>query len=120
MNKMHTIVGSISFIKKKKTERMLDFYLIKDDQPNPDYPEQSELEFAGGLDLKTHSNLQKKGLIDDHYDYFSDFRWDTTFVKQLKAKTKQSKFENDSDVQKLIDLINKAQLKESGLIAYCD
>ena len=99
---------------------MLDFYLIRDDQPKPDYPEQANLEFVGGLDLKTHSNLQKKGLIESQYDYFSDFRWGTTIIGQIKEKTRHDNFENDSDVIKLMDLIDKAQLKDSGLIAYCD
>ena len=38
---------------------MLDFYLIQDDQPMPDYPEQANLEFAGGINLKTFENLQR-------------------------------------------------------------
>lgn len=50
---------------KFKRQTMLDFYIIKDNQNLPDYPEQVGLEFVGGLDLKTFTNLQKKRLLTD-------------------------------------------------------
>ena len=51
---------------------MLDFYIIKDDQAKPNYPEQLGLEFAGGLDDKTFENLQNKGIIDKRFDFYLD------------------------------------------------
>ena len=51
---------------------MLDFYLIKDEQPKPDYPEQLNLEFAGGIDFKTFNDLIRKGIIDSRFDYYYD------------------------------------------------
>lgn len=99
---------------------MLDFYLIRDDQPKPDHPEQADLEFAGALDLKTHSNLQKKELVESGHDYFSDLRWEKTAIRQIQKIARQDKFENDKVVKKLLDLIDKARLKDCGLIAYCD
>ena len=99
---------------------MLDLYLIQDDQPKPDYPEQAKLEFAGGLDATTFANLQNKGIIASHYDYYSDFRWSAEVIEQQHEKIKLSKLVNDTDIKRLTKLLNKAQSKNTGLIAYCD
>ena len=99
---------------------MLDFYLIQDDQPEPEYPEQAELEFAGGLDYKSFENLRAKGLIADRFDYYTDFRWGTDLIRQINEQINKKSGESDSDVKQLIDLLDQAIQKESGLIAYCD
>ena len=36
---------------------MLDFYLINDEQPKPDYPEQANLKYISGLNSKTLQDL---------------------------------------------------------------
>lgn len=96
---------------------MLDFYLIKDEQKTPDYPEQQNLEFAGDLDYKTYHNLLKKKVIDERFDYYSDFRWSKQIVEQI-LNTKN--VEIDSDFDKLSSILIKATQINSGLIAYCD
>lgn len=98
---------------------MLDFYLIKDDQPKPNYPEQVPLEFITGLNSKTFENLIKKGLIDSRFDYYSDFRWNINLVKQINLKIAKAK-NSDSDIDKLNLIINKALKLKCGIIAYCD
>nr|WKN34123.1 hypothetical protein K4G66_17230 [Tunicatimonas sp. TK19036] len=99
---------------------MLDFYLIRDDLPKSEYPEQVELEFAGGLDYKSFDNLRDRGIIADRFDYYTDFRWGTDLIRQINEQTNQKPSESDSDVKQLLDLLNQAIQKESGLIAYCD
>lgn len=93
---------------------MLDFYTIKDDQPNPLYPEQE------GLDVKTFENLQSKGIIDKRFDYYSDFRLGTVLIKQMQQNILQKHIQADLDVKKLIFLFDVADGKQSGLIAYGD
>ena len=99
---------------------MLDFYIIKDDQVKPNYPEQLALEFAGGLDTETFDNLQNKGIIDSRFDYYSDFRLETLLIKQIRLTIIQKQFQTDSDVKKLIQLFDTADEKQSGLLAYGD
>ena len=98
---------------------MLDFYLINDDQPKPNYPEQLSLEFVVGLDSKTFESLIKKGLIDSRFDYYSDFRWNLKVIEQINLNIVKAK-NLDSDIDKLNLIINKALELKSGLIAYCD
>ena len=99
---------------------MLDFYLIKDDQPNPNDPEQVGLMYAGSLDNKTFNNLQNKGVFDERLDYYSDFRLGTAMIKQIRQSILHRKMEMDSDVIKLLDIFNHADSAESGLIAFGD
>lgn len=99
---------------------MLDFYIIKDDQPKPNYPEQLGLEFAGGLDNKTFENLQNKGIIDKRFDYYSDFRLGSLLIEQIRQTIIQKQLQADNDVKKLTQLFDTADKKQIGLIAYGD
>lgn len=96
---------------------MLDFYTIKDEWPTPDYPEQSEL--VGGLDYKTFENLQRKGILSK-FNYYSDFRLGIVLMKQIRQNVIQKQLQKDTDVKKLLNLFDIADLKQSGLIAYGD
>ena len=98
---------------------MLDFYIIKDKQTTPDYPEQISLEYISGINFNTFKNLQKKGIIDSQFNYYSDFRWNKLLVEQINLNiTKKGK--QDSDIKKLISILEKALKSKSGVIAYCD
>ena len=99
---------------------MLDFYIIKDDQSKPNYPEQLGLEFVGGLEYKTFENLQNKGIIDRRFDYYSDFRLGTVLIKQIRQTIIEKQLQADSDVKKLTQLFDSADKNLSGLIAYGD
>lgn len=98
---------------------MLDFYFIPDNQPKPDYPD-GDLAFAGGLDDRVFSNLQKKGIIDEHFDYYSDFRWNESILKQIRNRIDEKQIPADTDILKLLHLIDAALGKKVGLIAYGD
>lgn len=98
---------------------MLDFYFIADETVKPDNGP-SELDFAGALDDKTFANLQKKGIIDNRFDYYSDFRWSEVILNQIRERIDQKQLYADTDVVKLLQLINAAREKKSGLIAYGD
>jgi len=78
---------------------MLDFYIIKDEQALPNYPEQIGLEFVGGLDEKTFHNLQNKGIIDKRFDYNSDFRLGTPLIQQIQETILQKQLQADPDVK---------------------
>ncbi|RKE57292.1 hypothetical protein [Sphingobacterium detergens] len=99
---------------------MLDFYIIDDHQPTPNDPTEMGLEFVGKLDDGTFKNLQKKNIIDKNFDFYSDFRLTTVVIKQIKNNILQKHLQTDTDVQKLINILNTAIEKQSGLIAYCD
>lgn len=98
---------------------MLDFYFISDDQSKPNNGP-SVLDFAGDLDDKTFSNLQKKGIIDNRFDYYSDFRWSELLLKQIRERIDLKQMQTDTDVVKLLRLIDAALNQKSGLIAYAD
>jgi hypothetical protein len=99
---------------------MLDFYLLKDDQSKPEYPEKAGLEFVGELDFKVFDQLQRKGVIDTRFDYYSDFRWETEFIKQIRMNIVQKYEKADVDELQLLHLVEVAYLQKSGLIAYGD
>ena len=98
---------------------MLDFYLIKDEQPKPNYPEKANLEFILGLDSRTFANLIGKGIIDSRFDYYSDFRWNSNLIEQINSKASKIK-NSDSDIDKLNLILKKALELKFGIIAYCD
>lgn len=97
---------------------MLDFYLINDDQVKPSSPQEKKL--VGGLDDHTFENLKSKGVIDSRFDYYSDFRWGTPLIKQIREKILQKQIQSDSDVKQLLKLLDIADKEQSGLIAYSD
>lgn len=99
---------------------MLDFYLISDNQPKPYYPEKVGLEYIGGLDSDTFENLKSKGIIDKRFDYYSDFRWGTLLIKQIKQRIIQYQFQADQEIKKLSAFLDLAEQKSCGLIAYGD
>lgn len=98
---------------------MLDFYFIKDDIAKTNH-EPLGLDFAGDLDNKTFENLQKKGIIDDRFDYYSDFRWSEVLLNQMRERIDRKQMHTDTDVMKLLHLIDTALETKSGLIAYGD
>lgn len=94
---------------------MLDFYLTEESQSKPNSPK--DLDFAGGLNDDIFERLQRKNIIPTQYDYYSDFRWDLNTIDQMIEKIKDS---TDQDQKTLFEMIEKAHLQNSGLIAYCD
>ena len=99
---------------------MLDFYIIEDDEPKPNDPGRGSLIYAGGLDDMTFDNLQRKGIIDDKFDFYSNFRWGTSLIAQIRQTIQKKNMESDSDVRALVVLLDLAERHESGLIAYGD
>ena len=53
---------------------MLDFYLIVDSFTKPIYPEKIGLEFVCGINNKDFDKYQSLDLLENQYDYYSDFR----------------------------------------------
>jgi len=86
----------------------------------PGYPEEIELELAGELDYKTFENLQKTGVIESNYDYYTDFRWDTVNIKQMCDKIKHNQRLYHLDIEKLLVILNRARSLNMGLLAYAD
>lgn len=99
---------------------MLDFYSIKDDQPTPSFPEKLGLQFVGDLDDKTFCNLQNKKIIEEKFYYYSDFRWNTAAIQLIHQNILKHQLQKDTDVQKLIQILEVADKEQSGLIAYGD
>ena len=99
---------------------MLDFYIIKDEQKKPNNPGKLGRDYAGGLDYKTFSNLQNKGIIDNRFDYYSDFRLDTKLINQIRLQIIQKNMQTDTDVILLLQILNMTEINQCGLMAYCD
>lgn len=99
---------------------MLDFYLIKDDQSKPNNPRNNGLKRIGGLDENTFEDLQHKEIIDRRFDYYSNFRWDTTVIRQLNETIKQKHPNLDNNIKQLLELLEKASNVQCGIIAYGD
>ncbi len=53
----------------------------------------NNVEFAGELDMRTYVNLEKKGIIDKRFEFYSDFRWDAAFIGQMKQTIQNKKVE---------------------------
>ncbi|MCS3871167.1 hypothetical protein J3D55_004083 [Chryseobacterium ginsenosidimutans] len=99
---------------------MLDFYTIKKDQPTPNYPEKAKLILIGQLDDETFYNLQKKGIIDKSFDYYSDFRWNKEITDQIKKNISIKSLQFDDDIKKLLQIISIAEKNQQDIIAYGD
>jgi len=99
---------------------MLDFYIIEDHARTPLTPDQLEAMWAGALDERTFYNLRQKGVIGGRYDYHIDFRWDTDVVLQIQQKIKIGGIEYDTDVQRLVVVLDAAEKQRSGLMAFAD
>lgn len=97
---------------------MLDFYLIPDIQPTPHSPE--SLEHAGALDGRSFRLLKEKKIIPMQYDYYTDFRWNSTIVQQLENNILATALQADTDAQQLLLLLRAAMERQSGLVAYAD
>jgi hypothetical protein len=97
---------------------MLDFYYIADGQPKPEYAD--NLEFAGELDFNVFDRLVRKGIISDDFNYYSDFRWSETLLKQIRQTIEQKQVQADTDVKKLLEVIDPALAQQTGLLAYGD
>lgn len=98
---------------------MLDFYLLNDQQHMPPYPEETGMQFIGSLDDRTFKSLKAKRIIPERFDYYSDFRWDTTLVCQIRENI-QDHVPADTDVRSLSLLLDIAIENGSGLMAYGD
>ncbi len=99
---------------------MLDLYVILEGQNKPPYPEQAGLEYAGSLDDLTFHDLQKKGLIELEFHYYSDFRWSKALVKQKYDLLLEKSRQQDTSVSQLLVALDKALKKNGGIIGYCD
>lgn len=97
---------------------MLDFYLLSDEEKKPKPDKLDDLDFAGGLEINVFHRLVKKGVIDSRFHYYSDFRWRSQLIQQMTSKA--DKLNVDTDVKKLKEMLNKAAIKNSGLIALAD
>ncbi len=112
----------MDFVQSIKLEilNLLDFYLLQDSQHRPNSPEQLGLEFVGALDDQTFHNLQKKGIIPERFDFYSDFRLGTIILMQIRKMILLKNLESDTDVSKFLEMVRKALEKECGLIAFGD
>ncbi|GAB5523040.1 MAG: hypothetical protein Roseis2KO_09120 [Roseivirga sp.] len=97
---------------------MLDFYIIPDSHGKPESDDLSRLEYAGGLEFDVYERFTRKGLIDPRFDFYSDFRWNSTLVHEILRSVENN--QPDSDFSQLISILNAAKCKECGLIAYGD
>lgn len=98
---------------------MLDFYLLADDEHMLSYPEEKGKMVIGSLDDKSFERLKVKKIIPERFEYYSDFRWDMSLVQQIRNNIQKQAL-HDTDVQPLLQLLDKAIASGSGLAAYAD
>ncbi|QCK15806.1 hypothetical protein [Mangrovivirga cuniculi] len=97
---------------------MLEFYKIADSENRNNQNHLKDSMFAGEIEHDVFNRLVKKGIIDKRFDYFTDFRWGSDVIKQIKNKL--TNFENDSDIIILARIVNVIKEDDYGLIGYCD
>lgn len=98
---------------------MLDFYLLADDQPMPDYPKEGEVKLIGSIDDRVFERLKVKKIIPERFDYYADFRWDSALTEQIKGNILKHA-NGDGDLQPLLEMLDIAQAHDSGLVAFAD
>jgi len=105
---------------------MLDFYIISDDTPKPDWPEKIGLERIDGLELSDFEDLKKKKLLYEKLNFWEDFRLNkesTLSLYEMIITTYPELRENKlkiKSVNKLFKIVESAAKENFGLIAYCD
>jgi len=99
---------------------MLDFYLIADHQVCSDNPEGAGLTVAGHIGPDAFGRLKKIKVIDERFEYGTDFRWSREVIVQMRSTIMKRQLQSSTDVQKLMSLLNFAEQNNSGLIAYAD
>jgi hypothetical protein len=106
---------------------MLDFYLIDDEQAKPSYPEQTNLEYAGGINLATFEELQRLRFIEDRFDFWTDYRWSNQQVKQKSdvlikdyPDLPENRYKPEKPEKTLWMILEKAVRTGQGLIAFAD
>lgn len=94
---------------------MLHFYLIKDATPASAHG-MLPADFLGGIDYSEFEQLQDDNIIENHLDFFKDFRWTSEQVATKLAMLTEAK----SKEYRLYDILRRAKEQDCGLIAYCD
>jgi hypothetical protein len=94
---------------------MLDFYLIADISSKRN-PASSDPDFLDGIDYEEFEELRELKIIEDHLDYYKDFRWTSDQVSsklKLLDNLTGKKF-------RLAEILKKAKLAQVGIIAFGD
>lgn len=99
---------------------MLDFYLIEEQQQTPEYPEEMNLKYLGGLEFQSFSKLKVIGIIDLSFSYYNDYRLNLKQVKEILLKMNLSKWKEDLDLLSFQKILYKAIEAKMELIAFCD
>jgi hypothetical protein len=96
---------------------MLRFYFIAPNAPKARNAE--GLEEAAAFSMIAYEVLLKLDLIEKRYNFFMDFRWNTSYVAR-KVRFIDFFLEDSShpETQRFIEMIHQATKKEMELIAY--
>lgn len=99
---------------------MLDFYLIAAHQALPANPGEAGLVVAGRMESEVFNRLKRIRIIDERFEYDTDFRWSRAVMAQMRSTIAQYQFQSSTDVQQLLCLLDLADQNNSSLIAYAD
>ncbi len=94
---------------------MLDFYFISDEKPNSYSP--AKAEYAGGINIREFEQAQYACIIESYLDFFKDFRWSCTRVKQKLTMIQGIKSEKFNALQ---DIVQRAVERNCGVITFGD
>lgn len=92
---------------------MLDFFFIRDEQPKGS----DQVNSAGGIDYEEFIKAQDLKIIENHLDYYGDFRWKSQAVKHKHALLNPT---ITIALPHLAAILRQSFAVESGLIAFGD
>jgi hypothetical protein len=92
---------------------MLDFSFIRDEQPK----NSSNLNYAGGIRYDEFIKAQESGLIENHLDFYGDFRWSSQLVRDKRGMLTPNV---EVAIPNLASILKQAFAAECGLVAFGD
>ena len=93
---------------------MLDFYLIRDEQPSI---LSAHLKYVGGIEWEEFEAAQIACIIENHLDYYEKFRWSN---EQIKRKIFLLKSLDRASLFNLTNILEKSSSSGFGLLAFGD
>ncbi|MDO7852366.1 hypothetical protein [Hymenobacter convexus] len=94
---------------------MLDFFLIRDEEPSSYSFAQDE--YAGGIRMLEFEQAQYTHIIENHLEFYKDFRWSSAQVKHKLQLVQATKSEQFAALQRILQ---RAVEMNCGVMAVAD
>lgn len=104
---------------------MLDFYLVSDDEPIPEYPNESA--YIDSISWEEHEHINNYFLLPYKKNqpllhYYEDSHFKLLTVTEIKSLMPNIEIDplNDASIEKFSKILKLAIDKEMGLVTFCD